>query len=232
MLASSISAQVSKPGKYSPIAFTKSKNFTDVIFTTPELDNKMLMEEAKAAERPNPLTHQRPPGPLKFAQGIDLAIDMQIPAHGTWIEDNQAQRKIWRTIIKAPGAVSMSLLFNDFHLPANSELYIIGQEEILGAFTPEINNKETRKFATAPVAGDIVIVEYHEPMVERSEDEQPPALKIMRILRGFRATPFGYGQSGNCHIDVACKATQQTVREDEYFKKLNFPRPMPQMPRR
>ena len=79
-------------------------------------------------------------------------------------------------------------------LPGGSELYVIGKDDTLGAFTPEINNKASRKFATTPLAGDSVIIEYHEPFHNKNSGKSP-ALRISKIVHGFRATPFAYGAS-------------------------------------
>jgi hypothetical protein len=194
-----------------PIGHAKSGSFQDVVIDTPVYDNEELLKSVLESEKPDPLTHQRPVQPLKFAHAIDMAVDMQNPVHGVWIEDSERGRRIWRTVIRSAGAMSISLLFSDFYLPEDSEFYVIGQNEVMGAFTAEINNKETRKFATTPLAGDMLILEYHEP-TKTKEPQQKPSLVVGKILRGFRSTPFPYTVSGGCEVDVACRLNAVNVR--------------------
>lgn len=207
-----ILGQVQKEGHFKPYGFLKSSSFHDIVVEGPRLDNDKLMKAALEQDRPDPLTHMRPQAPHKFAEAVDVQIDITDPTRGTWIEDVSNNRRTWRTIVKSPGALSVSLLFNDFMLPEGGELYIIGKDETLGAFTAAVNNKETRKFATTPVAGESVIIEYHEPLNNKNSG-RPPALRVGKIVHGFRATPFAYGASGHCQVDVECRKSTKNVRQ-------------------
>ena len=203
--------QVQVKGRYQPYGFLKSGSFQDIIVEGPKLDNEILMKAAMEQDRPDPLTHVRPQSPHKFAEAVDFHVDITDAGRGSWIEDATNNRRTWRSIIKSPGALSISLLFNDFMLPDGSELYIIGKDDTLGAFTAEINNKATRKFATTPLAGDTVIIEYHEPLHNKNTGKAP-ALRIGKIVHGFRSSPFAYGASGFCQIDVECRKNAKNVR--------------------
>lgn len=204
--------QVQTKGRYQPYGFLKSGSFHDIIVEGPLLDNDLLMKAAMELDRPDPLTHIRPQAPHKFAEAVDFHVDITDATRGTWIEDSANNRRTWRSIIKSPGALSVSLLFNEFVLPEGGELYVIGKDDTLGAFTPEVNNKATRKFATTPLAGDSVIIEYHEPLHNKNSGKAP-ALRIGKIVHGFRATPFAYGASGLCHVDVECRKNAKNVRQ-------------------
>lgn len=204
--------QVQTKGHFKPYGNHKSGSFVDVVVEAPPLDNDKLLKAAIEQERPDPLTHLRPRAPHKFAEAVDVQIDISDPTRGTWIEDTSNNRRTWRTIVKSPGALSISLLFSDFMLPEGSELYVIGKDETLGAFTAEVNNKETRKFATTPLAGESVIIEYHEPMNNKSVS-RPPALRVGKVVHGFRATPFSYGAAGLCQVDVECRKNAKNVRK-------------------
>ena len=215
-----VSGQVQIKGRYQPYGFLKSGSFHDIIVEGPKLDNDVLMKAALEQDRPDPLTHVRPQAPHKFAEAVDFQVDITDATRGTWIEDNANNRRTWRSIIKSPGALSISLLFNDFMLPEGSELYVIGKDDTLGAFTPEINNKASRKFATTPLAGDSVIIEYHEPLHNKNSGKSP-ALRIGKIVHGFRATPFAYGASGLCHIDIECRKNAKNVRDRVIYTFIN-----------
>ncbi len=216
LLAGSSLAQVQRVGRFAPYGFSKSSPFHDVITESPHLDNEVLLKAALEAEQVDALTRMRRAGPHKFAEAVDIHVDMAEPQHGQWIIDTSNNRRTWRTVIKSSGALSLSLLFSDFHLPEGAEFYVIGKEDVLGAFTSEVNNKATRKFATTPLAGDSLIIEYHEPLHKTAtpSNSPPPAIRVSKVVHGFRATPFAYGDSGHCHIDVACRRNHKTVRQE------------------
>lgn len=209
-------AQLQQKGHFKPYGYGyyKSGSFHDVVTEGPKLNNEVLMKAALEIERPDPLTRVRAQAPHKFAEAVDVHIDITDSTRGTWIEDTYNDRRTWRAVVKSPGALSLSLLFNDFMLPEDSELYIIGKDETLGAFTAEENNKPTRKFATTPIAGESVIIEYHEPLINKKSGN-PPALHIGKIVHGFRATPFTYGASGLCQIDAVCHKNSNNVKDAE-----------------
>jgi hypothetical protein len=164
--------------------------------------------------------------------------------------------KRWRLVIKSPNALSLNLLFDRFRLPPRAELYVKaphcgdtdsredasekrpGQQPflVLGAFTAAVNNKPDGRFATAPLPGSILILEYFDigPRGVPSQLE----LHIKGVVHGFRPlfqpvrTPDGaagegpqagpwqetcahkghntamalLGISGPCNIDAACPA--------------------------
>lgn len=209
-LARFTSAQVQIEGIYKPYGFLKSGSFNDIVREGPILDNESLLKAALEREQVDVLTRARPQAPHKFAEAVDIVIDITDPTHGNWIEDVSNHRRTWRTVVKSPNALSVSLLFTDFQLPQGAELYIIGKDETLGAFTAAINNKDSRKFATTPLAGDSLIVEYHEPL-HNKKASIPPAIRIGKVVHGFRATPFAYSVSGHCQVDVECRKNSKTV---------------------
>ena len=232
MIGSTV-AQVQTIGRFAPYGHSKSSPFDDVITTIPTQDNAALLKAALESEQSDPITHIRPAGPHKFAEAVDVYVDIAEPQHGRWITDTSNNRRTWRTVIRSAGALSISLLFSDFHLPDDAEFYVIGRDETLGAFTSAINNKSTRKFATTPLAGDSLIIEYHEPLHHSkstnnaspdANSQSPPAIRVSKVVHGFRSTPFAYGDCGHCHIDAACKRSHKTVigkkQKEEQFTNL------------
>ncbi len=87
---------------------------------------------------------------------------------GTWI-DLPNKDKLWVLNIKSPGAKSINLIYDAFHLPPGGMLHIYNSDKshIIGAFT-ELNNKGTLdrpgKFATGLVYGDDITLEYYHPL--------------------------------------------------------------------
>ncbi|MDR2475111.1 MAG: lysyl endopeptidase, partial [Bacteroidales bacterium] len=71
---------------------------------------------------------------------------------------------VWRIGIRSRGAYSLNVLFSGFRLPEGAKMFLYNADQsmTLGAFTAK-NNRDDGLFPVAPVAGDELIVEYHEP---------------------------------------------------------------------
>ena len=98
---------------------------------------------------------------MRFAKMID--VDISPETRGIWnvVKDE----KIWYMSIKSPGAYSLSLIFDQYRLPVGSNLVIYSADKIhiRGAFTYK-NNKPNNILPVAPIKGDEIILEYHEPL--------------------------------------------------------------------
>ncbi len=132
---------------------------------------------------------------------------------------------------KSKNAHSIGLVFKQFYLPHGGELYIIGQDKILGAFVGDINNKANGKFATTPLPGESILLEYYEALNQEVEkcfakeklgfllggNRMTPSKKPVKIAsdevrlairnvnHGFRPYTKNFGDAGSCNIDVACE---------------------------
>lgn len=191
LLSTACRAQVEVKGKFSIGTFSKTAVSSSAVHLLPEQDNEKL---AKAADDEDAQTG----APFKFAQAVEYDIDMQ--KQGEWQEDKEGGVRRWRVQVKSPGALTISLLFSDFHLPKYGEFYVIGKYRTHGAYTADVNNMEDRKFAVGLVKGDTVILEYVEPL---SQPRRGAAIRLHKVVHGFRAAS-AYGMSGSCNIDVAC----------------------------
>lgn len=148
--------------------------------------------------------------PYKFAESVELKLDVK--QDGQWVDTRALDGtpiKIWRAIVASDDALSVSLQFDEFHLPQGAELYMIGRESFMGAFTALVNNKDDNSFATVPVPGDFIGLELVVP-VHKSVDamnkilREELKLKIGKIAHGFRNFPKSFNDSGSCNLDVAC----------------------------
>ncbi len=152
--------------------------------------------------------------PFKFAESLDLKVDALRDA--MW-QDTRALDgtpiKIWRAILASDDAVSLSVQFDEFHLPEGAELYIRGRDNMMGAFTAEVNNKPDGSFSTVPITGDFLGIELVVPMDKSNEKRLREELKfkIGKIAHGFRPFPKSYNDSGACNIDVACETNSAYV---------------------
>lgn len=134
---------------------------------------------------------------------VDTKINLQ--ESGEWMDLADGGR-LWRLKITAPGVAGMTLLYDDFFIPADAKffLYTENETQILGAFT-SANNKASGQFSTATTYGESVYLEYHEP----PRVNEQPRISINKILQipstGRSRGDFGFGASVDCHINVNCE---------------------------
>ena len=82
----------------------------------PPISNSELMVAAAAYDA----TH---PGPSRFGEAVEMAAEI---GDGEWKEDSERNVREWRLQISSPGAITLSILFDDFCIPENGEFYVIG----------------------------------------------------------------------------------------------------------
>jgi len=142
---------------------------------------------------------------LRFAQMID--VDISPEYKGVW-EINPKGDRIWYLKIKSPGAYSLSILFDHYRLPIGSKLYVysIDHKHVRGSFTYK-NNKWNNILPIAPVKGDEIVLEYHEPKDVDFHGE----LHISSIAHDYKnvfnylsKSTKGFGDSGDCNININC----------------------------
>lgn len=90
----------------------------------------------------------------------------------------------------------------------------------MGAFTAFPSNKKSNQFATTPLKGDSIVLEYYSP----ANVKQLPRISISRLVYGYKALPMmdSYQhdvyqdsqqqimkrkrrpKSGKCNVDLSC----------------------------
>ncbi|GAA5801484.1 trypsin-like cysteine/serine peptidase domain-containing protein [Helicostylum pulchrum] len=154
--------------------------------------------------------------PFQFAQSIDVSIEFDISSVATINSDRDWS---WKIKIISDGATSLSLIFDQWWIPEHTEVYVYNDKEILGAFTSFPSNKKSKQFATTPIQGDTIILEYYSPIYVK----QLPNIRISKVVYGFRPLPVldtiqeawkdstqhimkrkRRPHSGKCNIDVSC----------------------------
>lgn len=193
LIFTSAQAQISQGGEplFSKKSFSKSSEISTV--ELPKVDISKLMEE-DAGEASKDV-------PLRFAYPHDVDLNPKIS--GKWFTDQNGD-KFWLLALKSKGAKSLNLTFSDFFLPAGSKLFIYNEDktDIKGAFTSS-NNKKTRKFSTAPIVGDKIIIEYYEPSVV-TDNVSLQLAKVAHDYRGIYGLAKAFGDSGSCNNNVNC----------------------------
>ena len=140
--------------------------------------------------------------PYRFANPI--SVDFNMNTHGSW-NINDDGSSIWQFRIESPGAHSLNLIYDRFNIPEGAEFFVYSEdrEMVLGAFT-NYNHKPHGGFSTAPVVGDVIILEYNEPASPEFSGE----ISIDIVAHDYRDVFFneerGYGDSGSCNNNVNC----------------------------
>ena len=116
--------------------------------------------------------------------------------------------KIWQLVIECKDALTVNLLFQNFHLPKGAYLYLydIDQTNRVGAYTSN-NNRTDGELGSELVHGEKIIVEYVEP----AEVKESGRFTISNVIHGYRTlAPIeknllrALNSSGDCNIDVNC----------------------------
>ena len=149
------------------------------------------------------------PSPFRFGWGHE--VEHGLLNSGVW-EDLPGGERLWRLRLESPGAWSINLIFDRYVLPEGARLYVHNDAgRVLGAFTSSLNQPHGM-FATEPLAGDAVTLEYVEP-----SDGPMGELRLKQVVHAYRdilgqaeagaqslkRTP-GSTKSGSCNINVNC----------------------------
>ncbi|CAG2532804.1 Por secretion system C-terminal sorting domain-containing protein [Maribacter dokdonensis] len=187
-----------------PVDYGEISGTSRLIFPPKSIKSALEEDEIDA-------NNGRPP---RFGLKVDVTFSTQ--NSGVWTDLPNGD-KLWRLAIKSPGAKSINLLYDQFHLPPGGVLHIYNEDmtHIIGGFT-ELNNKGTLEspgmFATGLVYGNEVILEYYHP----TDVEQEVIISIKGVVHGYKYIhlldkfipesneEIGYGDSGACQVNVNC----------------------------
>lgn len=147
------------------------------------------------------------PKDVPFRFGLEVAVNQE--NQGVW--EKTSHGHVWRYSLYAPGAVTIGVVFDEFHIPEEGQLFIYNQarDHILGAFT-KMNNKPDRRLVVRPVKGDAITIEYNQP----AHITEKPFLHVSNIVYGYRSiydrrVSFSgvrnFNDSGSCNINVQCE---------------------------
>ena len=136
--------------------------------------------------------------------GKELSVDFSIATQSekTTLPNGDV---VYQLGIYCKDAVSINLVFDQFHLKMGSTLYIVGcsKNEYIGAYT-SLNNSEANVFGTELVNDSKIIIELYEP----KENIGTSKLHLGSVIHGFRSLEAlvkrSLNSSGICNIDVNC----------------------------
>jgi len=157
-----------------------------------------------AIQAEDKINDQTKAAPWRF--GYKYNTDIQLNS-GVW-QDLPGGNKLWRTEIKAEGAMTINLLLEDVYIPEGAHLYLYDKERTnrVGAYTSR-NNRADGLLGTELVHGDHIVVEYFEPQEVLGQGH----FKIESVVHGYRSLDRvqkdltkALNSSGDCNIDVEC----------------------------
>jgi hypothetical protein len=172
IIAFSGEAQVSHGGAPLPFVQTKSAS-ADFYVTMPSFDVEEELRIASAED--NELR-----GSYRFAYKFMTEYNRVNSGESFSLPDGT---KIWRLGIYSKDALSINVLFTAYELPEGAQVFLYNAEQthILGSFT-HLNNSGLDILPVAPVRGDKLIIEYHEP----ANAAFPGRLTVGEVNHAFR----------------------------------------------
>lgn len=186
-------SQTSDIGK--PFILSKKIHATTIFYQTPSVNNqeeynKKLTEQHKSLEKA-----------YQFGKEHEVSIDIFEQAERTILPSGDF---VYQFGIVSKNAISINLIFNQFHLSNGVNLYLVSpsKQAYIGAYT-SLNNNPSKMLGTELVFDDQVIIEVFVP---KSQDGQS-ILNLSTIVHGFQNIndlAKALNQSGNCQIDVNC----------------------------
>jgi len=138
---------------------------------------------------------------LRFGKELGVNINFMNQAEVTTLPNGNVLRQLK---IRAAGATSINLIFDQFNLSKNAVLYISdeNQTEFIGAHT-SLNNNANNMMGTDLIYSDVVVIE----LVEPNEEAGTSILNIGTVVHGYldlESEAKALGGSGNCEYDVNC----------------------------
>jgi len=204
-LSSTVFAQLSTNEQ--PVSFDlKTDGLASTVPTVvmPELDMAKIEAEDLEDEK-----YDMPP---RF--GYPHKVNLDLTNSGIW-QDLPDGGRLWRLNVACPKASSINFLYDKFWIPEGGKFFIYTTDrgQHIGAFTSQ-NNKgdrsQLRGFATQPLFGSEVTLEYYEPgnVVEEA------IISINYIVHGYRYYGIGrFGFAGECNVNMNCSEGQPWQNE-------------------
>ena len=158
------------------------------------------------------ITDQYKDIPYRF--GAEFETNFNINNSGVVSSDASTGTTTWMLGLECPGALSMSIRFDEFVVPKGGQVFIwsADRKEFLGAFNHK-NMKPSGVLACGLVHGDQIVVEYTCPSHLFNQSELTVG-EVVHTYRPFASSPFvqdavnalrgPFGSSGACEVNVNC----------------------------
>lgn len=158
------------------------------------------------------ITDQYKDIPYRF--GAEFETNFNINNSGTVTTDASTGNTTWMLGLECPGALSMSIRFDEFMVPKGAQVFIwsADRKEFLGAFNHK-NIKPSGVLACGLIHGDKIVIEYTCPTHLFNQSELTVG-EVVHTYRPFASSPFvqdavealrgPFGSSGACNVGINC----------------------------
>jgi len=162
---------------------------------------------------------------LPWRYGISRPLVLDLENDGEWMELDNNRGRIWQVAIWSPDAVNLSVNFNDFKLPDGAMLHLYNDDrtDFSKTYTKK-QNRENKQLGSWFVSGEIIWLEYYEPV----NTDETAQLEIGSLIHGYRMGKVhqmiennsrGLNDSGDCNYDVNCPIGSDFDEKKEVIKK-------------
>ncbi len=192
-LAFSVQAQISEgglPPSFQPEHQSVLNGKMPSMLALPSLDvAKALAEDSHA------------PGQNRFAAPI--TADVSLDNAGIWQSLPNGDR-VWLCALRSPGALGLTLIFDEFKLPSGAKFFAYGvNEQVQGAYTAK-SCLPSGKFLIGVLKGETAYLELYEPAAVQGQSK----ISTKRVDIAYDAHALNgaedFGESRPCNININC----------------------------
>ena len=157
-----------------------------------------------------------------YRVGVEVPVSISPLNSGQWDALPDGGR-IWRVTLICKGAHAIGLNYNEISLPDGADIFVYtpDQKSVIGALT-SAEIPMNQKFATRPLSGDAVVLEYYEP--ERVNEQASIDISgLVYLYRGFEDQEFEKtksGSSGTCEVNVNCSEGENWQKQKQGVVKI------------
>lgn len=153
--------------------------------------------------------------------GRILFTDLNAAENGIW-EVLPDGSRVWRILLKSPGALGCAIYLDEMRLPEGSALYVYDPDYVVvdGPYTKAQEDVHGR-FATGTVYGEEILLEFNQPAPAVGESLADPVIRLYGFAHFYRHIFDEYamyqevladnlvaetrgGGAGACQVDVNC----------------------------
>ena len=154
--------------------------------------------------------------------GVEVPVEISSANAGQW-DYLPGGGRIWRITLICNGAKAIGLNYNEIRLPEGTDIFVYTPDHlnVIGALTSNEIPKD-QKFATRPLTGDAIVLEYYEP-ARVKEQAIIDISGLVYIYRGFETRNSDDSKSvssGSCEVNVNCEEGDNWQRQKQGVLKI------------
>jgi len=157
-----------------------------------------------------------------YRVGVEVPVSISSDHAGQW-DHLPSGGRIWRVTLKCEGSMAIGLNYSNIQIQPGSDIFVYTADHssVIGAIT-SAEIPDSYNFATRPLAGDEIVVEYYEPENHTGQSEIVIS-GIAYIYRGFEPAVSKSGtsySSGSCNVNVNCEEGQNWQNQKQGVVKI------------